>query len=287
MVKRIRNMMLSFTPIKYLVFWARYLVPKPIKFVEIETTSACNLSCKYCPNFTAEQSGLLRQKKLMTESLYKRIVDDLSSIRFRGRFSPHFYGEPLLDKRLPHFVSYAKQKLPGAMIQIFTNGELLNVEILKKLIEAGMDAIKICQHTNTPNSNRDAALAFVKRELPDYFRNSVEYVDIINANDFYFTNRGGLVNVNELPTPKEKLVSCKLAQGLTIDVEGNVVLCCNDYYSKHKFGNLAEMKIKELWHQKNYRKVRALTKAGFWPTEMCKICVELNYEEPQKQGFKV
>lgn len=67
--------------------------------IEIETITECNRKCVYCPNYQYD-----RGKHLMSEKCYKKIIDELAGIGFRGRVSPHFYGEPLLDKRLPDLI---------------------------------------------------------------------------------------------------------------------------------------------------------------------------------------
>lgn len=245
---------------------------KKIKFVEIETTSICNMSCEYCPNYTAEQTGKLRPKKNMEISLYHKIVDQLGELKFSRRFSPHFYGEPLVDKRLVELVAYARQKLQRAQIHIYTNGTLLSQEKFIKLKEVGVDKFYISQHTKEPSKVIEETLNFIKKAFPEFYNENVEYSHVINNNNFFLLNRGGLIEVEPARRPGDMEKSCKMANGLTIDVDGNVILCCNDYYSEYVFGNLNKKSMKEIWNDPDYLRIRAKIKAGIWPLEICRKC---------------
>ena len=76
------------------------------KTVEIETISTCNRKCVYCPNHSYE-----RPAGLMEEAVFYKLIDELADIGFSGTLSPHFYGEPMLDKRLEKFKNVKISKL--------------------------------------------------------------------------------------------------------------------------------------------------------------------------------
>ncbi|MBU1121026.1 radical SAM protein, partial [Candidatus Micrarchaeota archaeon] len=99
----------------------RYKTLDMFDAVEIETNTECNRKCVNCPNFLFE-----REKGLMETNLYKKIINELSETKYNGRLSPHFYNEPLLDKRLLLLMSYTRDKLPEAFICVYTNGDLLD-----------------------------------------------------------------------------------------------------------------------------------------------------------------
>ena len=100
--------------------------------VEIETTTVCNRTCSYCPN-----SAIKRPAGNMDEALFRSIIDSLKEMDFSGRVSPHFYGEPLVDRRILKFIAYTREKLPKAFIKLFTNGDLLTYDLFLKLLESG------------------------------------------------------------------------------------------------------------------------------------------------------
>jgi 2-deoxy-scyllo-inosamine dehydrogenase (SAM-dependent)/8-amino-3,8-dideoxy-alpha-D-manno-octulosonate transaminase len=65
----------------------------------------------------------------MQETLFEKIINELAIIDFDGRISYHFYGEPLLDKRLPRFVSETRRRVPKSTTEIYSNGDFLTLEL--------------------------------------------------------------------------------------------------------------------------------------------------------------
>src|SRR5689334_10289174 len=98
----------------------RYGVRSEFMFraVEIEVNSMCNRKCVYCPNVSDK-----RPPGYMDDRLFNKIIDELGAIDFDGRLSYHFYGEPLLDKRLPGFIERSKQRVPHSHTEIYSNGD--------------------------------------------------------------------------------------------------------------------------------------------------------------------
>lgn len=52
-------------------------------------------------------------------------------------------GEPLINRNISKMVEIAKKNDIAERIEIITNGSLLNKEVAKSLIEAGLDTIRI------------------------------------------------------------------------------------------------------------------------------------------------
>lgn len=253
---------LSFEYGKKIVY--KYKLNKKAIFnrVEIETTSICNRKCNYCPNST-----IGRPDGYMDENLFYKVVDELSTLGFSGRISPHFYGEPLMDKRLVRFVKYMREKLPKASIVLFTNGDLLTYDLFKELSDAGLDKFNISQHSEKPSAtlvdtlNRlDGALVKNKIDFIKYYDNKMKLM-----------NRGGLIRL-DLQKSIKKQFYCSMTSALTIDYQGNCVLCCNDYLSQHVFGNLKNESILDVWNKKNYNLIRSEVECGIWSYDICREC---------------
>ncbi len=233
--------------------------------IEIETTTECNRKCVYCPNYKYD-----RGKHLMSEKLFKKIIDELSSINFRGRVSSHFYGEPLLDKRLPVLLKHVREKLPFSSIVIFSNGDYLTIDLFHKLIESGVNQFCITEHGGSMSKNM--------RKLMDYIKDKPHLDDKL----FYFKltpetplfNRGGLVD----PPVVIKFEKCRAPSDVVvIDYKGNVVLCCNDYLSSVVFGNLEKESLIQIWKKPFYKKVRKDTRQGIIDLDICKKCVGVKW----------
>lgn len=118
----------------------------PLNFpysLAIDPCNLCNFECQFCAIQTAEEE-LLFKKQFMEKELFEKIIDDLNEfseklkvLRLSGQ------GEPLLNPHIAEMISYAKQKDVADFIEIVTNGSKLNPQLNKKLVESGVDRIRI------------------------------------------------------------------------------------------------------------------------------------------------
>lgn len=253
----IKTFLYSFRPLRRVAYLFEGLGNRRFSAVELETTSACNRECAYCP-----VSVQRRPARMMEEALFRKIVGDLEAIGFDGQLFFCFYSEPLLDKRLPEFLRYARQRLPKATLEIYTNGDLLTYEKFVSLVQAGADYIKVSLHEHPLPASFAAVLETVK--LSPHARHLVLFE---RHEDQELFNRGGAVYVKN----HIRINFCNYKR-LTIDVDGNVLLCCMDYYSRHTFGNAAKEPLLAIWNRREYRDVRRSARAGLWPYEICRIC---------------
>lgn len=232
--------------------------------VEIETTTICNRKCIYCPN-----SKISRPQTSMEEAIFKKIIDSLAEIGFSGRISPHFYGEPLMDERLPELIKYTRGKLPKAHIKLFTNGDLLTVGKYKELCDTGINVFRVSQHSLIPSKIIKETLKYAKENKGakiEYVNYYSEYYENKNKNNILM-NRGGLINIQT-----EHKSTCFFVNQLTFDYAGNAVLCCNDYLSSVKFGNIQTSSVRDIWCDTNYVKARRNIMGGRWVFDICKKC---------------
>lgn len=235
--------------------------------IQIETTSICNLSCEYCPNSTVG-----REHAFMEPEMFYKIIDSLQEYLpgYSGTLSPHFYGEPLIDKRLELFIAYSRKKLPGSVIELYTNGELLTIDRYLALKYSGVDLFKISQHTELPSKVIEDTLTYIQHNHPELL--TIEYNIFRDVK--IKMNRGGLVKTEEMPLElMRRCTGCGVAHRvITFDHKGNAVLCCNDYLSKHTFGNILSKSIKDIWEGVGYQRARNLLMFGYMPFDMCKVC---------------
>lgn len=233
--------------------------------LDIDINTTCNRRCSYCPNSTYDR-GLKKNEKLMEIEVYHKIINDLAEINFTGVISPLFYGEPLLRKDLIEIVKYTREKLPKSTIKLNSNGDFLTVEKYLDLIKAGINKFIITQHGEEHSPNMLTLLAYIKKNP----NKKVRFVYHKYEEDEPLYNRGGLVKLKKVdPVPR-----ChKPDNPLVIDWDGNIVLCCNDYFSSVKFGNVKDKKIMDIWNKKSFKKVRKDLKASNFKLEICKKCV--------------
>jgi MoaA/NifB/PqqE/SkfB family radical SAM enzyme len=231
--------------------------------ISIETTTICNLRCPYCPNSTIGPPPAY-----MPDATFYRIIDSVADFQpgYCGKISPHFYGEPLLDTRLEEFVRYAHKRLPQALIQIFTNGEMLTVDFFLALVNAGVQKFVISQHSPLPVPHLMDTLKIIHSNYADRAR--IEYFDQYHSN--MKMNRGGLLTSNKCNNPQ--LFRCNQYKDLVFDVSGAVVLCCNDYLSSTTFGTIHGSSVRDIWQSVDYTRIRNQLYYSYFPLPICKKC---------------
>lgn len=226
--------------------------------VDIETTSECNIKCPYCPAAGKHDRG----NHLMDESLFLKIIDELATIPYRGRLSPHFYGEPLLDPRLPRLLAYARQKLPAADIIVHTNGLTLDRKLFRTLLASGVNGLVITLH-NQPIREKMAKF------LPLLSADERRKIRIMDISQTYLFNRGGLIK----PTREKRLRRCfYIRDEIAITYQGAVV-CTNDYLARHSFGNVSQGSLLDIWNKSDFRRVRHDLLRGKFTLALCCHCM--------------
>jgi len=214
-----------------------------------------------------------------------KIIDEFAE---KGESSIKFVyvGEPLLYKRLPEIIQYAKEKGIYDTI-IATNASLLDYEISKRLITAGLDwitySVDSCQPEIYKQIRINGNLKIVTRNIRGFYdvRNMLEsktpkiviqairqdlnreeldrgkyhafwkpYVDEIRISHLEdYTNKTIL--------PEGKDFRCNSPfQRLTIRADGNITMCCGERSEEKIFGNIRENTIEEIWLGSKFNEVR-------------------------------
>ncbi|MBU0894639.1 MAG: SPASM domain-containing protein [Nanoarchaeota archaeon] len=248
-----------------------YGVPDFFDGIALETTTYCNLRCEFCPN-SKYPRGLKKNTKLMDLHLIKKIINELSEIRFRGRVFLHFYGEPLTDERLPEILSYIKKKLPKNPVQINTNGFLLTLDKYKQLIKLGVDKFMVSQYGKTMPVPIKKILDYLKNKPKN--QNKIHY-RVFNENSSGISTRGGEIAL-EHAIDFERPICTYPGVALSINYAGDVMVCCNDYHHTMDVGNLKKESLMEIWKKPKYVKFRKDLRNKKFLLPICKLCVGKN-----------
>ena len=227
--------------------------------VSLEISTYCNRKCHYCPNKDYETP-----KNFMSWDIFKSAIAQLKDIKYTGIFQYHLFNEPLFDERLTDFVRYTSTNLPKVTRVLISNGDLLNIEKAKELSEAGVDKFVVTVHDANPERNLER-LKPVKEFLKEKMR-------LQTSNELYLTNRGGLIDIED-EKRKADYKKCPYIRTLTIGYNGDVILCCHDYFRKYVMGNVMEKSILEIWN--SYHNLRKqLLKYNNPELPICKICLK-------------
>lgn len=240
--------------------------------IEIETNTDCNRKCRICPRHKNE-----REVGVMPAELFEALLGQLQDIDFRGRVSPVFYNEPLLDDRLVTLMRATRTRLPRCSIVVFTNGSLLTRQNIEALVDAGVDTLLVSQYQQ--NLRADAATwAAAVQDLPLSYRRHVRY-RILGDEDPLSTS-GGLVPVR-VPVTRSRCMQASLS--CVVDFRGNVVLCCNDYFGDHVLGNVGTEHVVDIWNRPAFVELRKQLRHGDFRREICQACAQGTLRPPQSK----
>lgn len=244
------------------------MLEKPLG-IYIQPINKCNARCTICPQQEAMKKF---GEEKMKDEVYYSIIDQLGK-DYIGVIAPYLMCEPLLDNRIYDFIKYAKDKCPGASVEISTNGSLLTEQRAERLASVNPTRVHINIGGATKKTyEKRMGLEFEKTiSNINYFRkiyrsifiNFVLYKDnekekelvkklfpkIPVCNEFYASNRGGNLKVKH--KHRTRFTNCNLQfTDMYIVSNGNVIQCCNDYMRTSIYGNVRTEKLFDLWNKK-------------------------------------
>lgn len=158
------------------------VLPLEAPFVLIvDPANICNFSCRYCPSGDHKlivKTG--RNQVVLDYSLFQKIIDDLRE--FSGPIQTlrlYKEGEPLVNKKFPDMVKYAKASNRVKRIDTTTNGDLLTHSLSDKIIDAGLDRINI------------SVVGVTEEQFMFYARKKVDFTKYVDNIRYLYENRGG------------------------------------------------------------------------------------------------
>jgi radical SAM protein with 4Fe4S-binding SPASM domain len=114
--------------------------PYPPVSIQIQTHSACNGRCVYCPY--PQLRDELQQGK-MARPLFDKLIDDISRWRNPAKLTLMLQNEPLLDANFFEYIAYAKSRMPWIKVSTVTNGTMLNSKMVERLSNSGLDELTV------------------------------------------------------------------------------------------------------------------------------------------------
>ncbi|MFZ2655122.1 MAG: radical SAM protein [Victivallales bacterium] len=145
--------------------------------VHIDVCSLCNFKCKFC--FQADEDAISKKglkRGFMDLSLFKKIADDLACFKDKlKKVKIGLHGEPTLHQELPEMIRYLKSTDVTEVIELFTNGSLLNPKLNKELIIAGLTRINISVEALSCDKYKE--ITGVKIDMDQFVRNIKDLYD--------------------------------------------------------------------------------------------------------------
>ena len=240
--------------------------PELFNHIEIETYNRCNGGCSFCPVSVKNET---RPEMKMDETLFKRIIDNLSELNYDGKIALFSNNEPFLDDRILDFHKYAREKLPKARFHLFTNGTKLSLDMFIKVI-GYLDELII--------DNYNQSLNFIpnNKAIKEYCEKHPELIKkvsiVLRKQDEILTSRGGdAPNRSELVSYENATCMLPFRQ-MIVRPDGKVSLCCNDPLGKFTLGDLNKERIEDVWYGDKFNVIRRKIKDGRKNIDKCKYC---------------
>ncbi len=147
-------------------------VPEKIRItqLDLELNGGCNYKCEMCPQAEGREKDFL--KKLPAPVLDK-ILDDARQYGVAS-VSLHGSGEPTLNKDMPDAVRAVKER--GLKCLSFTNGYRLDEDMSRRLIEAGIDVLRV----SAIGSDRESYFRWMSMDVYNQVRDNVKRFGELN-----------------------------------------------------------------------------------------------------------
>ena len=262
--------------------------------IYIDPSSACNFKCNFCcHSIKADQiKRSVFKPQIMDFELFSNVVEQIRY--FTGKIkmlSLFLVGEPLLNKRLPDMIAYAKKSMIADRIFLTTNGSLLTKQVNSALIDAGLDEILISVEALDTEKYREIASVNIDyelfvdniRDLYENRKNCKVFVKIVDT-DIYneeiekfhsmYDEICDLAYIEAVLPVFEGVdySSTKLPESnrigrrveictrpfftMSVHPNGNVGCCIVDYSEEIVFGNVKEQSLMDIWNGKKINDFR-------------------------------
>jgi MoaA/NifB/PqqE/SkfB family radical SAM enzyme len=200
-----------------------------------------------------------------TETIYKTL-NELSEANFKGLISFHFYNEVFTDKRIFEF--FKKCQDLGLNNYLVTNGDFLTVENVERLSHYNIKEFTLSLYDS---KNRKDFEERAKEYIEKYKLNQYDWELVILNGGEDFTNRAGYVKHTEEKYELPVKAACsKIIKKIDVRYDGEVVMCCLDYYGLHPIGNIKDENIIDIWYSDKRREQLNDLAAG--KREKYKLC---------------
>ncbi len=282
----------------------------------LDVCNLCNFKCRFC-SFHHKGAELTFPKMSMKLAQAQKLIDDIASfgrplkmLRIVGG------GEPLLNHELSEIIAYAKKKKITNHIEMLTNGSLLSPELNRRLVDSGLDRLRVSIEGISAEQYQDIAEVKLNWEmflnnLRDFYehKGSCEvYIKIMDVavpteaqqNMFYsifgsLCDQLGIEYVMPTYDGIEREFTIGSAKGLhgnpvsrqvsvcpfpfysiMVSPDGMVTPCCADWKRDIVLGNAFEESIVSIWNGSHRAFLERMVKNG---RQGCRACVECFFPE--------
>ena len=281
--------------------------------IQIQTINQCNASCIMCPNSYIKNEKIELMSDSLFKKIIMEIGDqnEFSFVHLYLQNEPLM--DAKIFEKIKFIKKISNGTIATGIVtngSLFTDEKIKQlIESGNDIIVFSIDAFKrVTFEKIRKGLNFDKIINSIEKILSSKYSNRVfvKYViqkdNIAEVNDFenfwkkkgvevlfsdLLNRTGDLENFDDYSTTiekKYKLEGEKIFSGLVknctdllykfnILVNGDVILCCNDYNKKMILGNVNEKSISEIWNSETFQKIRKTVHEGnYKKIPVCKDC---------------
>ena len=266
------------------------------KSILIETYSLCQGECKFCP-YKEIRSEL--EPVLLKNSKYYELLEEISKHEIT-RLTLFNNNEPLLDKRIYEFVRMAHEKMPNVEIGLSSNGRVVTMEVLKRLLESGLTTLYISiPCTDRENYKQimgiypdkvfdtldkvddERLFEMIRIAVPitrfldeEELRRRFKKIRVCTWNLEYKECWGIHDKFNEVAREDSIAGLCdRPMDQAVISSNGDVLICCRDWQSQNVVGNVYNSSLYDIWHGEKMQMIQHfIANEDYEKVECCKDC---------------
>lgn len=218
---------------------------RPFSLLEIETSSFCNRHCATCLRNTIPERDSVAdrfEQNLLPMDDIRRIIDEASSMGFRGEICLSHYNEPLLDPRIADIARLVKES--GVFSRCFfgSNGDHLTDELAASL-DGIVDYIGFALYMNEP----------VRSKREEWIRGCFKRTSVTVSGgppeeQHMVTHFCPLVDVNDIARRSRGRPCNRPIKRMIVNHAGNMLLCCEDVIGRYGLGTIRDGTLEQLWY---------------------------------------
>tara|TARA_Y100000588_G_C14056230_1_gene839447 strand:+ start:335 stop:1006 length:672 start_codon:yes stop_codon:yes gene_type:complete len=205
----------------------------------------------------------------MSLSLAKKVSKELEAIQYQGIVIFCGFGEPLLHPDLEKIVACFNKNI---RVEIVTNGDHLTSSLILRFLKAGINYFVVSMYDG-PHQIDHFRKIFSEAEcseehyvLRDRWHNEEDSFGL------KLTNRAGRVSVGK-QDPIDAMKPCYYpSYSMTLDWNGDVLLCVQDWNKKVKMGNIYAQSLVDVWKSNLFRRYGAKLAKERTNLQPCNIC---------------
>lgn len=241
--------------------------------VEISESGTCNRKCIFCPRSDPNYEDI---KEFIDPELINKLVIELAEFSYSGVILFSGFVEPLLDKKIYGHIKTIHDHLPLSRIEMVTNGDVINIDRMKRLFESGLSTLLISVYDSFKDAERFEKMCLNAGLKENQFVIRHRYLPESESFGITINNRAGMMTgaTYSIPAQTKALeLPCHYPHyTFFMDYLGDVLLCPHDWGKKNVVGNMKKESFRDIWLGEAFLRARKMLGTGNREFRPCNVC---------------